>query len=286
MSKENLIVCGCSFTKGHFLPETETWGGYVAKKLNLKLHNIAIGGMGNEFITTQTMSYFLNNQELLKNSIVMIAWTETTRLTGTFENSDGYLDRVTIRPQDFIDAESGNHLRSFWPNDQTKYHGYVKNNHKYIRRFFSSFSYCVYKTYYSIYVLKQYLESNNIPYVFFDAINTSKLESIEIVNKNINPFAYKLKWIGNDGRPEEIEEQIPEWMTDGFLNDKVESLIFDNSNYITFNGVTMLRNMFMNDYTKLTEGNPGHPNSIASDIYSDLIINEFKKIYNETDIIY
>lgn len=286
MSKENLIVCGCSFTKGHFLPETETWGGYVAKKLNLKLHNIANGGMGNEFITTQTMSYFLNNQELLKNSIVMIAWTETTRLTGTFENSNGYTERVTIRPQDFEDGFEGKHLRESWPDDEDRYHGYVKNNHKYIRRFFSSFSYCVYKTYYSIYILKQFLESNNIPYLFFDAINTSKLESIEIVNKNIRPFAYKLKWIGNGGNMNEIEEQIPEWMIDGFLNDKVESLIFDNSNYITFNGVTMLRNMFMNDYAKLSEGNPGHPNSIASDIYSDLIINEFKKIYNETDIIY
>ena len=282
MEKKNLIVCGCSFTKGHFLPETETWGGYVAKKMGLTLHNIACGGMGNEFISTETITYFLNNQELLKDSIVMIGWSETSRLTGTFENSnefqEGFVERVTIRPQDFDSGEDGKKLHSYWPDTEERYHGYVKKNHKYLRRFFSSFAYCVYKTYYSIYVLKQFLESNNIPYIFFDAINTSKLESIERIGTHQNN--YKLKWWGNHGKFEEIEELVPKWMTDTLLNKKVESLIFDNQNYISFFGQTMLGYMFTIGYDELTEGNIGHPNSIASDLFSDMIIKEYDKLYN------
>lgn len=281
MENKNLIVCGCSFTKGHFLPETETWGGYVAKKMGLKLHNIAIGGMGNEFISTETISYFLNNQELLKDSIVMIGWSETSRLTGTFENSDGYVEKVTIRPQDFDGGDDGKRLHSYWPDTEDKYHGYIKKNHKYLRRFFSSFSYCVYKTYYSIYVLRQFLESNNIPYIFFDAINTSKLESIEVVSKRSHPYNYRLKWWGNHGEIEQIEEFVPEWMLDNLLNKKVESLIFDNQNYISFFGQTMLGYMFTVGFSKLTEGNPGHPNALAADLFSDLIIKEYEKLYNK-----
>lgn len=281
MEKKNLIVCGCSFSKGHFLSPTETWGGYVAKKMGLTLHNIAIGGMGNEFISTETISYFLNNQELLKDSIVMIGWSETTRLTGTFENSNGYTERVTVRPQDFDGGEEGKRLHSYWPNNQDKYHGYVKKNHKYLRRFFSSFSYCVYKTYYSIYVLRQFLETNNIPYIFFDAINTSRLDSIEIVNEKEHPYSYRLKWWGNHGEIESIEELVPEYILENFLNKKVESLIFDNSNYISFFGQTMLGYMWTYGWKELTEGNPGHPNSKAADLFSDLIIKEYERLYNK-----
>jgi hypothetical protein len=280
MNKENLIVCGCSFTKGHFLSENETWGGYVANKLNLNLHNIAIGGMGNEFISTRTISYLLNNKELSKNSIVMIGWSEMSRLTGTFENFNGYIERVTIRPDDFGDDSHAFHGRSHWPDVDDRYHGYVKKNHKYIRKFFSSFAYCIYKTYYSIYTLKHFLESNNIPYIFFDAINNSKMESIDVINTKSNMPIYKLKWIDTHGVLKEIEEFVPEWMIDELLNDNVKSLIFDNSNYIYFDGVSMLAYMNKFDYELLTDGNPGHPNLLAADMFSNMIIDEYKKIYN------
>jgi hypothetical protein len=283
MEMKNLIVCGCSFSKGHSLPETETWGGYTAKKMNLELHNIATGGMGNEWITNRVISYFLNNNELLKNSIVMIGWSEASRLMGTFENADEYNELVTICPQDFFDGEEGLHRRSHWTDDISKYHGYVKNNYKYLNKFFSSFPFCLYKTYYSIYILKQFLESNNIPYLFFDAIGKLQLESLEWVGKYEpdSMYDYSLKYIGNDGQLCEIIEKIPEWMTERILNKVVESQIFDNSNYITFDGMSMLTYMRKYGYERFTDGNPGHPNSIASDLFSDMIIKEYDKLYNK-----
>jgi hypothetical protein len=282
MEKENLIVCGCSFTKGHFLPETETWGGYTANKLNLQLHNIATGGMGNEWISQKVISYFLNNKELLQNSIVMIGWSEPLRLMGTFEHENGYNELVTICPQDFYDGYDGKARRKNWPDDY-RYHGYVKRNYKYLSKFFSSFPFCLYKSYYSIYVLKQFLESNNIPYLFFDAINKIQLESIEWVGNYTpeNRYDYSLKYININHEISEIIEKIPEWMLDDMLNDKVESEIFNTPNYITFNGMSMLSYIFKNGYELLTDGNPGHPNSIASDLFSDMIIKEYEKIYNK-----
>jgi hypothetical protein len=281
MEKQNLIVCGCSFSKGHSLPETETWGGYTANKLNLKLHNIAVGGMGNEWISQRVISYFLNNKELLQNSVVMIGWSEAARLMGTFENGDEYNELVTICPQDFYDDESGDRRRKDWPDD-LRYHGYVKRNYKYLSKFFSSFPFCLYKTYYSIYILKQFLESNNIPYLFFDAIGKLELESLEWVG-NYTPehrYDYSLKYIEHSNQICEIIENVPEWMIDGMLNQTVFDQIFRNPNYITFNDMSMLTYMHEYGFKQLTEGNPGHPNSMAADLFSDMIINEYGKIYN------
>jgi hypothetical protein len=282
MKKENLITCGCSFTKGHLLPETETWGGYTATKLNLNFHNISKGGMGNEWITQRVISYFLNNTELIKNSVVMIGWSEASRLMGTFENGDGYTELVTIRPQDFFDGEEGLHERNHWGDDISFYHGYVKNNYKYLDKFFSSFSFCLYKTYYSIYILKLFLESNNIPYVFFDAIGKLQLESIEWIGnyEHEHRYDYSLKYIHHDNKISEIVEKVPEWMVENILNDKVFSQIFDKPNYISFNGLSMLTYMFKYGYDKYTEGNPGHPNSLAADLFSDIIVTEYEKLYN------
>ena len=281
MEKENLIVCGCSFTRGHFLPETETWGGYTANKLNLKLHNIATGGMGNEWISQRVISYFLNNKELLQNSVVMIGWSEASRLMGTFENGDGYSEIVTICPQDFYDDQEGEKRRKDW-TDEHRYHGYVKKNYKYLSKFFSSFPFCLYKTYYSIYILTQFLESNNIPYLFFDAIGKLELESIEWVGNYTpeNRYDYSLKYINTSNEVTEIIEKVPEWIPNEMLNHKVADQIFNIPNYITFDGLSMLTYMFKHGYDKFTEGNPGHPNSIASDLFSDMIIKEYDKLYN------
>jgi hypothetical protein len=282
MEMKNLIVCGCSFTKGHMLSETETWGGYTADKLNLQLHNIATGGMGNEWIAQRTISYFLNNKELLKNSVVMIGWSEPGRLMGTFELGDGYTESVTIRPDDFLDGEVGDHIRKHWPDDSYGYHGYVKNNYKYLGRFFSSFSYCLYKSYYSIYILKQFLESNNIPYLFFDAIGKIQLESIEWVGSYTpgHRYDYSLKYINQLNKISEIIESVPEWITDNILNDTATSEIFNTPKYISFDGLSMLTYMFKHGYNELTDGNPGHPNETAADLFSNMIITEYGKIYN------
>jgi len=275
MNKKNLIVCGCSFTQGHFLKKDKTWGGYVANKLNLKLHNIAEGGQGNEYISNKTISYLLNNSELINDSIVMIGWSDSNRLMGTFERSDGALEYVTIRPFDFAEDENSIYQRGAWRDNLDTYHSYVKKHYKILGRFYSSFAYCLYKTYYSIYILKHFLESNNIPYLFFDAVSQNKMISLETEDNSYK----KIKLQGNHDDVLEFLENIPNWITDSYLNKTIESKIFDDK-YISFDNKSMLAKMFEIDYKKLTEGNPGHPNELAADIFSDMIIKEYGKLYN------
>jgi hypothetical protein len=54
---KNLIVCGDSFTEGHDMGETASWAYWTADTLNLKLKNLASGGMSNEWISLQIQNY-------------------------------------------------------------------------------------------------------------------------------------------------------------------------------------------------------------------------------------
>jgi hypothetical protein len=89
-----------------------------------------------------------------------------------------------------------------------------------------------------------------------------------------------LNLLDNFNKISEITEPIPEWIIDNMLNDGVTSQIFNTPNYITFDGMSMLTYMFKNGYDGLTDGNPGHPNAIAADLFSNMIIQEYGKLYN------
>jgi len=276
MEIKKLIVSGCSFTQGHMLSENETWGGYLAKKLNLDFLNLAMGGQGNEYISNKIITHFLNNPKDKENSLVVIGWSDASRLMGTFENGNGYIKYVTIQPQDFNPEYTKN-----WPDDENFYHGYVKKNYNYLSKFFSSYAYCIYKTYLSIFILRQYLESNNIPYLFFDAINQNKLEGIEISNNNqlVDRYIIKYKTHGHD-EIRQMEENIPQWILP-VLNQEVQNTIFDTNKFISFGGHSMLSYMFKIDYEGLTKGNKGHPNSKAANMFADLIKLQYERIYNK-----
>jgi len=282
MNRNNLIVCGCSFTKGHMLPSNKTWGGYVANKKNLNFTNIANGGMGNEWISQKVISYLLTNKERMNDSIVMIGWSDSSRLLGMFEReTNGYNELVTITPQDFLDGDEGDQKRSHWKNDINTYHGYVKTNHKYIRKFYSSVAFCFYRTYYSIYTLKHFLETHNIPYLFFDAISKNKIISTTHLSDNERENRYEIEIsTGVNGSTAKIEELFSEQLRPWILNKDIENEIFNVPNYISFDGKSMLEYMREYGHDKMSEGNPGHPNELAADMFSDMIIKEYDKLYN------
>jgi hypothetical protein len=277
MNRKKLIVSGCSFTKGHHLTEDETWGGHLAKKMDYDFLNLAMGGQGNDWISQKIITHFLNNPEDKENSVVAIGWSDASRLLGTFHGPSGYLHYVTIQPQDFHPDYSKN-----WPDDETSYHGYVKKNYKYLSKFFDSYAYCLYRTYYSIYLLKQYLESNNIPYLFFDAINQSKIEGMELISKiDDSQYIYNLIFKSHASNSiQTMVETIPDWMIAGILNEKAADEIFNTDKYISFDGHSMLSYMHTHGHTKFTEGNPGHPNELAADIFSTMILKEYERLYN------
>jgi len=277
MTIENLIVCGCSFTEGHMLsrqvlPKEITWGSSLAKKQNWNLHNIAIGGMGNEWISQQTISFLENNDKLKTNSIVIIGWSDANRQMGIFQASPkDPIILKTIRTQDFYYEDS----KKNWDRDVRTYHGYVLKYGEILYPFYSSESYSFYKTYMAIFNLKNYLELNKIPYIFFDALNQNRLVSVERLNETFHRIKY------NPDIGAEVSGYFDEHVCDeilSYLNDKFANNIFD-SKFIKFNDTTMLTEMRLKGWNLFTDGNDGHPNLYACEYFSDLIITEYNKLY-------
>lgn len=273
MDKKHLITSGCSFTTGHNLGNPASWAYQLSNMKGLELHNRARGGMGNQFITNSIIGYLIENPELISNSIVVVAWSEITRGLGTFTRpSDGKVELVTIRPQDFIEDGSKGH----WQIDADYYHGYTLKHSNIVSPYFSSWNYRIYETYVAMLNLKTFLELHKIPYLFFDAISDNK------VMFNENPNKMTTITLKDTFEDINLNEPIESFMS-CILNNKVLDEIFNNENYISFYGHSM--NDYMSaDKLKLdryTRGNGGHPNEYAANYFAKIILNEYERLYNK-----
>jgi len=269
MHKKNLIVSGCSFTKGHILHEKGSWATYLSEMMGLQLHNRAGGGMGNSYISTSIIGYFTQHPELIDDSIVIIGWSEITRMLGTFMHQPPRgSEIVTIRPQDFIDDE---HKIGWSDGGLDSYHGYVVKHRAVLTPFFSTWNYAVYETYVAMLNLKNFLELHKIPYLFFDAIADNRVVITD------NKLLLKSTFIDI-----ELDEVIdPHHHMSCILNNKVIERIFDDPYYITFNGKSMCIDMQSEPvrHEEFTKGNPGHPNEYASNYYAKIILSEYERLY-------
>jgi hypothetical protein len=270
MDKTNLIVSGCSFTKGHTLEAKGSWATYLSEMMGLKLHNRAQGGAGNSYISTSIIGYLTTNPELISNSIVVVAWSEITRMLGTFLHKNDYHEIITIRPQDFIhDGQKGD-----WKSRGIdSYHGYVMEHRDILSPLFSTWNYAVYETYVAMLNLKNFLELHKIPYLFFDAIADSKvvIDNDKIILKNTHVDIHLNEPIIRSSHMSCI------------LNQEVIDKIFNDERWISFYGNSMAVHMLLDPlkYNKYTQGNGGHPNEYASNYYAKIILNEYERLYNK-----
>lgn len=264
MNKKYLVVSGDSFTEGHEMGEVASWAHWVAKELNLELINLARGGMGNEWISN-TILNFLNTTNINKDEIiVMVGWSDLARqlsyMDGIYKKSLGLM---TIVPNDLLEK-----------SDNIKYDKRAKwiwDNRTALMPFFSNISWYLYKTYQSIFYTKIYLNSLNIPFLFFDCITDNK-----IYYKNENPYL-KNTWNGFQNNDLEKVEHIDEMISEILSKENVD-FIFDEK-YINFNGNTILEWLKLDGHEKYETGNEGHTNIDGAKEISKYIVEQYKKIY-------
>ena len=219
---------------------------------------MANGGSGNEWISNSIIQEVENSE--YKNILVVVGWTEITRLLGTFD-----YNIVTIRPQDFDGLEG----KEEW-NTMSEYHRYVLKHQKVLRKFFNDIVYCIYKTYLSIHKLKTYLENKQIPYIFFDSINPSKvtIKSTKYYGQIILHSSHK----GGD-----INLKLKEDEYSSVINDKWNDYLFDEK-WIELDGTRTVIEL-INRNSKLYEGEDSHPNEKLSFDLSEIIYKKYRELY-------
>jgi len=247
IEKKYLVTSGCSFTEGHHMGKLGSWAYYLSQITNLDLRNVAKGGAGNEYIADSIITYLYNNKEVRENCIVIVAWSEITRLTSSIIDDEGSYTLDTVRPFDFLSDGKYKDLNG-------------------AERFFSSIPHCVYKTYLSIIKLNHFLEYYNIPYFYIDAINDTKVkfisgddETIELCTYYDNADCVNVSLSG----PDEYRYVINKTTTDKIFN-----------NFLKLGKYKTMLEYIFSDYEKYEKGNSGHPNDIASREIAEIIYNQ------------
>lgn len=263
MNKKHLIVCGDSFTEGHDMGNQASWAYWTANTLRLKLVNLAIGGMSNEWITMRTLSYLQTNKDKWKNSVVMIAWTEMMRQMTFFDD----LGQTNIgkwvwsaQPTDFE--------KNDWSKDTPG--EWLYKNRKYLYPFFSNLPWALMKTYNSIMVLKSFLDSNNIPYLFFDAVNDNKL-----YYENGKTYLRDFEFVKQPFDVTEDHDSVGD-----IVNKKMVEYLFDEK-YVTIDNTTLLNWIHQVGDERYCEGNSGHTNVFGAQEASEYIVKHYERIYNK-----
>lgn len=246
--KTHLLVSGCSFTDGFAQKELGSWAYYLSNMMGLNLINKARGGSGNEYIADSIITYLINNQNILNNVVVGVAWSEFTRLMSPIDDGSDYI-LDTVRPQDFIKFNG----------IQGKFY-----NNKDCSKFFSDIPFCIYKTYMSILKLNYFLDFYKIPYFYIDAINKNE------VNKNKKSMIE----ISTRGSFDFVEYDISKFPKEysSIINSENNKLIFKN--FLKIGEFDTILDYMYQDYSKYEKDNEGHPNHIASKEVAEIIYKQ------------
>ena len=164
--KEHLIVCGCSFTEGHFLKSKGSWATYFGEMHDLNVINLASGGAGNEFITSAPIHYSLANPDIAKNSLYIIQLSELTRIFMMWENIANMFIGTHIATSNILNPPS-------WPTTdprQIAFNSWLKEHGEGIFPIYNNMTHLVWKTCMGMLNFINFCESNKYPYRIFDGL--------------------------------------------------------------------------------------------------------------------
>ena len=291
MNKKYLLACGDSFTEGHVQGKKASWATYVGPKLGLETINIACGGMSNDWICNRTLTWLMKNKEKAKECVVMIGWSDFGRqhcmfqpvVEGKFPNTRW---NTTISPADFapniVDLDAPQIPQALRE---------IEINRDALIPWFGSFSDCLHKTYRSILFIKEYCESNNIPYMFFDMIDNQKGIFTPIPHGDIpDEQNYNVK-IKNRGRKKDGEWQYLDcgavrYDQRDLLTPEMTEYLWDKHYFHMRDENSMLGflecsypNETSDGHHEYMEGNQGHLNVKGAQWFADIVVKWFHDIY-------
>jgi len=275
--KKYLIACGDSFTKGHLLGEKGSWAYHTAKKMNLQLINLAENGACNEWISSTLLLFLHKNLNILSDSVVMVGWTDFQREL-LFYNSMYHLNKnqsiddakivtSTITPADVHTDNEFGHQSYVIDN-------IIKKNKMSVGSFIGDEIVCLHKTYMSILHAKSFLDSKNVPYLFFDTVEDNRLYSDEhghYVNTPHKKHYLNFKKVSDIPF---IQNYTSKSIIDYIFSEPYVDLFEQKSIY------GWLISLAFNNNLIYEVGNQGHTNELGADYVGNLIVKEYERIYN------
>ena len=262
LGKSKILGVGCSFTSGHIMGNESSWLNYLGNLTDTDVINKGYGGASNEMIANSIIDELETNKSIKDDIFVVVQWSECLRTSYWFNNStNSNLSRWTsITPQ---------HLYMDAPYNDNAEVVHIFNNKKAFYPFHSTMEPSLYRTYTNMIFVKNYLENNNIPYLFFDGINYHKLfqKEDDWYLKASTPFNVSPKNANDD-----FKVNITEF---SLLNPNIVQDIYESKQFFNELNIGMREWLHQKGDTYI-KGNEGHPNHKASKEWAEILLKYIK----------
>jgi len=259
--KKNLLTVGCSFTEGHYLGKEGSWAYYLSQLTNTNLINKGSGGASNEFIMNRLLEELELHSNHIKDDIfVIIQWSECMRSSVYYNHpTNENLSRwFSITPQELLNDKPQNN------NDENIL---LYKNKEAFYPFYSLIEPTLSRTYSNMLFVKNYLENNNIPYLFFDGINNHKL------------FMKGKEWYLRASTKQNSDFKVDVDIKLPLINPLIFEKLYESKYFFNELGISMNEWLYeMGD--SYSEGNEGHPNALGSSEWAKILL---KYINNNLD---
>jgi len=258
--KKNLIVCGCSFTEGHFLKEKGSWATYFGNIHNMNVINLASGGAGNEFITTAPIHYSLANPEIAKDSLFIIQLSEITRVWMDWCDMSGLYIGTNVSTQNILQVPN-------WPTAdarQLAFQTWLENSGEHIWPLYNNINHLYWKTLSGIVNFINFCDAHGYPYRIFDGLSTC-------VPQEIHPGVWRVRYPNPSDL--DVREDNPSanklyWI---FLTRSLGTFL--NNNPFYFKEKTLMEFVTEDDSRHIL--NDGHPNELGAKLWAEHLTEIF-----------
>jgi hypothetical protein len=282
LDKKYLVANGCSFTEGHILGNEGAWPKFLGEKLNLEVVNLGKGGSGNDTITWRTLEFCEIKKDIAQDALFVIQLTECLRYHVYYDDMQKAPQEWHVTPLCFhrqMDSYKNGSSAARWIYKNKDELIYVYNN----------ITFALYKTFQNILSLTSYFESKGYPYIIFDGINDHK------------PFKYDGEYYLKESNSDNVNQQfkINTYVKDfnHYINNRDNGYVITeefinnvfNNTYIFKHVPAMLKYILDKGETEFNngghylEGNSGHPNLEACDIWTDILKNYIEKTFGKTE---
>ena len=252
MDKIHLFTNGDSNTFGSELLTNNSWPVILSKKLNCTVDNYAIPGSSNDKIIRETIDYVVNNLNNADNLIVVLGFTEMSRIELFSDESNSWIQ--------IANNDGG---------DKIKYSKlYYKTLH--------SFVYDSVMFWQKTLLLQSFLEYYKVKYLFFSCFKDSLIERFYLYNKNI-PSHLETKDFDSNRAIKKYKSYIKG------LSSRIEYLNKNILNQIKedkFIGLKNAYTMYSLDINKdIPKGQFGHLLEEGHENWAMHLYDKYKKIY-------
>ena len=156
---DKFVTFGCSYSNGHELGITASWGHIFSKLIDCDHYNYGFNGSSNNIIMNNVVKFCESNE--LKNIAIGVQWSEWSRRE-IWDESKKIYNSFNVATIEQLDLTRKNFDKLI----------FIKENEEFFVSLWFDYEENILRTIQSMILVKNYLENKNIDFVMFEGLGS------------------------------------------------------------------------------------------------------------------